>query len=96
MSNNYIYTIQKKHTHTIDNTGGVVYSVDWTLTATNDTGKTATLAGSTAIPYNATTEFILFDELEDVQLIDWIVANTAQDTLDIHYSNLNNQLIYNP
>ena len=96
MSNTYTYIIRKKHTHVVNLTEGVVYSVDWTLTATNDIGKTAELVGSTAVPYDATSEFIPFDELADVQLIDWIVANTSQDTLDIHHSNLNNQLIYNP
>jgi hypothetical protein len=94
MANTYTFTLRQKHHHTVDNQLGVVYSVDWTLTANNGAGKTATLLGSTAVSYS-TNNFIELEELADAEVIQWILDNTPQDTLETHYSNLDNQLIYN-
>lgn len=94
MANTYTFTLRQKHYHTVDNQSGVVYSVDWTLTADNGAGKTATLQGSTAVLYTP-ENFVKLEELTDAEVIQWILSNTPQDSLEIHYSNLDNQLIYN-
>ena len=94
MTNTYTFTLRQKHYHTVSNQDGVVYSVDWTLTADNGAGKTATLPGTTAVSYTP-GGFIELEELTDAEVIQWILDNTPQDSLEIHYSNLDNQLIYN-
>jgi hypothetical protein len=69
----------------------VVFSIDWILTAT-DGDYSAQLPGSTAVSFDRADEFVPIDQLTDSMITEWIVNNTAADTLEIHYKNLDAQL----
>lgn len=70
----------------------VVYSVDWILTGQNATGHSVELIGSTAVAFDPTAQFVNLDQLTDAEIAQWIIANTAADTMLTHYGNLDNQL----
>jgi hypothetical protein len=91
MSNTYTFTIENTHHHTVGNRSQVIYSVDWILTATDGTNS-AELQGSTAAPFDQTADFVDIDQLTDGIIVEWIINNTAVDTLEIHYKNLDTQL----
>jgi hypothetical protein len=69
----------------------VVYSVDWTLTA-RDGNYSAGLPGSTAVAFDRSAEFVPIDQLTEDKIAEWIVNNTAADTLEIYHENLDAQL----
>jgi hypothetical protein len=97
MTNTYTWQIVELHTQSIDNgPQDVVYIVDWTLTATSPNNQTATLPGSIGIPYDSTATFTPYTDLKPEQIISWIESTIAEDTLDIHKKNLDNQIIYAP
>jgi hypothetical protein len=91
MSNTYTFISQVLHQHNTSEQESVVYSIDWVLTAT-DGNKTVQLTGSTAVPFVESADFIDIDHLTDAVIEKWIVDNTAADTLEIHYKNLDTQL----
>lgn len=91
MSNTYTFTKQKLHYHTVGNFDQVVYSIDWILTGQNN-NNSAQLTGSTAIPFNDKKLLIDLTQLNDTVIEQWIIDNTDNSTLQIHYLNLDTQL----
>jgi hypothetical protein len=91
MTTTYSFTRQRLHQHRVQGQESVVYSIDWTLTAT-DGEYSAGLPGSTAVPFDQDAEFVPIDQLTDSKITEWIVNNTAADTLEIHHKNLDAQL----
>jgi hypothetical protein len=91
MPTTYSFQQQRLHQHTVQGRTSVVYSVDWTLTGT-DGINSAGLQGSTAVPFDQAAEFVNIDQLTDSRVVEWIIANTAADTLEIHHKNLDAQL----
>jgi hypothetical protein len=91
MTTTYSFTRQQLHQHRVQEQEAVVYSIDWTLTAT-DGEYSAGLPGSTAVPFDRDAEFVPIDQLTDGKITEWIVDNTAADTLEIYHKNLDAQL----
>ena len=91
MTTTYSFTRQQLHQHRVQGQESVVYSVDWILTA-RDGEYSAGLPGSTAVAFDSSVEFVPIDQLTEGNILEWIVDNTAADTLEIHYKNLDAQL----
>ena len=91
MTTTYTFSSQRLYQHRVQGQESVVYSVDWTLTATDGT-HSAGLPGSTAVGFDESAEFVPIDQLTDGKITEWIVDNTAADTLEIYHKNLDAQL----
>lgn len=68
----------------IDKQSDVVFQVNWTCGGADDTGNSATSAGSVPVTYTAGTPFTPYDQLTQEQVWGWINPSIDRPEIEVN------------
>jgi hypothetical protein len=74
-----------------ENNIDVVNKLHWNLIASKN-GKSASVLGATEILFDSESDFIPFDQLEEVETITWLKQSLNEETVSNHEKNVSKML----